>query len=116
MSIYFLPYRPKAVNMGAHIPDKTQNATKAIKPNQKEVSAPIKMTPINPIAVERIEKIARIGPDAIAAASNGSRRWFKAPHPRIIEATKRIMTPKVVITYPFKGGIRNLSPPGSPAG
>ncbi|MBW1814629.1 MAG: hypothetical protein JRJ39_13450 [Deltaproteobacteria bacterium] len=84
--------------MGAHIRDKNQNATNAIVPIQKDVSAPIKMEPINPITIEMIEKIARTGPDAIAAASIGPRLWFKIPHPRIIEAIKRIIIPAVIFS------------------
>lgn len=83
--------------MGAHIPDKNQNATNAIIPNQKDVSAPIKMAPINPITIEMIEKIARIGPDAMAAASIGPRLWFNIPHPRNTEAMKKIMIPAVIL-------------------
>ena len=93
--------------MGAHIPDKNQNATNAVVPTQKDVLAPIKMAPINPITVEIIEKIAKTEPDAIAAVSIGPRLWFKIPHPRIIDAIKRIMIPAVTITYPFKVGRDN---------
>jgi len=93
---FFFLYRPKAVKMGAHIPDKNQNATNAIIPTQKDVSAPIKKAPINPMAIEMIDKIARTGPDAITAASIGPRLWFKIPHPRIIEAIKKIMIPTVI--------------------
>ena len=57
--------------MGAHILEKNQNATNAIILIQKDESDPIKMAPINPKTIEMIEKIATIGPDAIAAASTG---------------------------------------------
>ena len=83
--------------MGAHIPDKNQNATNAIIPNQKDVSVPIKMAPINPIIVETIETNARIRGDAISGASIGPRLWFKIPHPRNTEAMKRIMIPAVIL-------------------
>ena len=70
----------------------------AIIPSQKDVSEPIKMAPKIPITIEMIEKIARTGPDAITAASIGPRPWFKIPHPRIIEAIKRIMVPAVIFS------------------
>jgi hypothetical protein len=93
--------------MGAHIPDKNQNATNAITPTQKDVSAPIKMAPINPIIIETIETNASIRGDAMMAASIGPRLWFKIPHPLIIEAINRIMIPAVTTTYPFKDGRDN---------
>ncbi len=38
--------------------------------------------------IEMIDKIARIGPDAIAAASIGPRLWFKAPILELLKLSK----------------------------
>ena len=45
----------------------------AIIPTQKDEPAPINMAPTNPTTIEMIEKVAKIGPDAITAASTGPR-------------------------------------------
>ena len=42
--------------MNAHIPDKVQNATKAIISIQRDEWDPIKIAPINPKTIEIIEK------------------------------------------------------------
>jgi hypothetical protein len=68
----------------------------AITPAQKEESDPIKIEPTNATTIEMIEIIANIVPDAITTACIGPRLWFKIPHPRIIEAIKRIMMPVVI--------------------
>lgn len=88
--------------MGAHIPDKNQNATNAIIPIQKDVSAPIKKAPINPMAIEMIDKIARTEPDAITAASIGPRLWFNMPHPRNTDAIRSIIIPAVIFFLSFR--------------
>ena len=45
----------------------------AIRPTQKDESDPINMAATNPTTIEMIEKIGKIEPDAIAAASIGPR-------------------------------------------
>jgi hypothetical protein len=42
-----------------------------------------------------IEKIDRIGPDAISAACIGPRLWFKIPHPRIIDPNNNNIIPNI---------------------
>ena len=85
--------------MRAHIPYKNPNAANAILPPQKDVSASIKMVPINLTTIEMIETIAGIGLDVIGAASIEPRLWFKIPHPSNREAIMRIMIPSVILGF-----------------